>query len=155
MKTVISLLCLCLAMVSFAGEKVIQVGLGSLDYPPFYFEEKDKMKGAAVEISETIASRLGYRLDYKRYPWKRVQKLLASGNIEMMILYFKTPEREKDAYFTDTPHINESSYLFVRKGITIDYPAWQTGQSQRFDIWQYQRLLSWTNVRSCRLFDQT
>lgn len=121
MKNFILWLSLLTATIVFANDKTIQVGLGELDYPPFYYKKDGKLIGAAIEISEKVAANLGYKLEYKRYPWKRVQHLLKAGKIEMMILYFKTPQREKFAYFTHTSHINESSYLFIQKGRKIAY----------------------------------
>lgn len=121
MKQIIIWLSFLTATIAFANDKTIQVGLGELDYPPFYYKKEGKLTGAAIEISEKVAANLGYSLKYKRYPWKRVQYLLKAGKIEMMILYFKTPEREKFAYFTKTSHINESSYLFIKKDRKIAY----------------------------------
>lgn len=121
MKSFISCLFLMSALSLSAGEQRLKVGLGYLDYPPFYFTKEEKITGAAIEISEAIASGLGYELTYERFPWKRVQRSLETGRVDMMILYFKTPERERHAYFSSTPHINESSYLFVKKGFEVAY----------------------------------
>jgi len=99
----------------------LKVGLAELDYPPYYFETDGQYDGAAVEISQTIAQSLGYKLVFLRFPWKRIQTLLHSGAVEMMILYFKTPERAKDVIYVDVPHIYESSDLFVAKGSEIKF----------------------------------
>jgi len=118
------LLLLCLLVFTscsshlFARE--LRVGLGELDYPPFYFKENGQFKGAAVEIAEHIATELGHHLVYERYPWARVQNALEFGDLDMMILYFRTPEREKKVVYTEVPHLNESSHLFVRRGSGID-----------------------------------
>lgn len=115
----ISLFCMLLTIGTVTAQaKELKVGLGELDYPPFYFEKDGKIQGAAVEIAEQISSKLGHRLVYERFPWARVQYSLERGIIDMMILYFKTPEREKSAIYADIPHIYESSYLFVTKEST-------------------------------------
>jgi len=114
--------CMSVPVVSATIQaKELIVGLGELDYPPFYFEENGTLQGAAVEIAQHISDKLGHTLVYKRFPWSRVQYSLQRGDIDMMILYFKTPEREKDAVFTDFPHIFESSYLVVAKDSRISY----------------------------------
>ncbi len=101
--------------------KELRVGLAELDYPPFYFEKEGKFSGAALEIAQTLATKLDHKLVYSRFPWKRLQAYLNTGKIDMVILYFKTPEREKDAIYTDIPHIYESSDLFVVEGTNYPY----------------------------------
>jgi len=101
--------------------KELKVGLGELDYPPFYFQKGGKYYGAAIEIAQYIAEKLGHTLSFERYPWRRVQFYLRTGKIDMVVLYFKTPEREKYVEYTDTPHLYESSYLIVSKGTEISY----------------------------------
>ncbi len=101
--------------------KELIVGLGELDYPPFYYENNGTLQGAAVEIAQHISGKLGHTLVYKRFPWSRVQYSLQRGDIDMMILYMKTPERAVDVIFTDIPHIYESSDLFVLKKSLIKF----------------------------------
>lgn len=113
-----------IAMISSTapvGAEVLRVGLGELDYPPYYFFEDGAYQGAAIEIAQEVAQALGHTLVFRRFPWKRVQASLRAGRIDMVILYFKTPERERDAVFTDISHLNEASYLFVTSGSNIAY----------------------------------
>lgn len=108
-------------LVPSVEAKELKVGLGELDYPPFYFMDDETLKGAAVEIAQQISGKLGHQLIYKRYPFARLQLLLQQGKIDLMILYFKTPAREKDAVYTELPHIYESSYLFTAKGAGLSF----------------------------------
>lgn len=97
------------------GDKRLVVGLAELDYPPFYFQEDGALRGAALEIAVAVAARAGYELRFERFPWRRMQALLRVGDVDMSILYFKTPERARDVVYTDAPHIHEASSLFVRR----------------------------------------
>ncbi len=104
--------------VSFASQAYsehLKVGLAELDYPPFYYTGDDALMGASVEIAEALAGIAGYKLAYKRVPWKRLQKGLQDGSLDMAILYLRTEEREKDVFYTDESYIIEESYLFVGK----------------------------------------
>ena len=101
--------------------KELKVGLGELDYPPFYFQKNGEYYGAAIEMAQYLAEKLGHSLVFERYPWGRVQSYLRTGEIDMVALYFKTPERAKYVEFTDTPHLYESSYLIISKGTEISY----------------------------------
>ena len=115
---------LCFMAVSFSlsvkGE-TLKVGLGELDYPPFYYVEDNVLTGAAIEIAEATADRAGYQLSYQRVPWKRLQSMLRIGSLDMVILYFKTAEREKDVIYTDKPHIYENSSVVMPKGLKVEF----------------------------------
>lgn len=104
-----------------SASEPLKVGLGELDYPPFYFEHDSTLQGAAIEIAEAVSARAGYKLDYQRVPWKRLQEMLRVGSLDMVILYFKTPERAKDVVYTSEPHIYENSSVVIPKGMQVDY----------------------------------
>ena len=99
----------------------LNVGLGELDYPPFYYVEDGELQGAAVDIAERVADNLGHDLEYHRFPWARVQYFLRIGQIDMVILYFKTEERAHDVVYTDAPHLFESSYLAVPEHLNVEF----------------------------------
>ena len=101
--------------------KELKVGLAELDYPPFYFEIDGQYNGAALEISKQISENLGHKLVFIRAPWKRIQTYLRSGTVDMMILYFKSPERARDVVYTDVSHINETSDLFIAYNSDIKF----------------------------------
>lgn len=101
--------------------KDLVMGLSVQDYPPFYYQENGAYRGAAVEIARHVAGELGHTLSFERYPFARVQKLLAAGDIDGVILYFKTPEREAGAVYTNIPHIRETSSLFVHTDADISF----------------------------------
>lgn len=106
---------------SLSHARELKVGVGSINYPPYYFEENGRLTGAAIEISQHIAARLSHTLVFEQYPWPRVQSYLRNGNIDLVILYFKTPARQEFAIYTDTPHIYDSSYLVKKKGAAISF----------------------------------
>lgn len=97
------------------------VGLADADYPPFYYATDRGFEGAAVEIAEDLARATGHELTYKRYPWRRVQHNLNAGVVDMVILYFRTAEREQDVIYTDSPHLKERSSLFVPVHLDIQF----------------------------------
>ncbi len=118
------LLILCFTLNIFglnAQAETLRVGLSELDYPPFYFIKHDKLAGAAIEIAEAVSTLAGYELAYNRVPWKRLQGMLKTGSLDMVILYFKTRERAKDVYYTDEPHLYENSYVVVPKGLKTTF----------------------------------
>ncbi len=115
-------LCSLLTIWPFSGQtKELKVGVGLLNYPPYYFEEEGAMKGAVLEVTQHIVDELGHTLVFEKLPWSRIQHHLRLGSIDMVVLSFKTPDREKYATFTDTPHIYDTSYLFIKKTSQIEF----------------------------------
>ncbi|MHC4872157.1 MAG: substrate-binding periplasmic protein [Planctomycetota bacterium] len=119
MKILIFLVLFVSVPVLNAGELV--VALSEVDYPPFYFSKNNKLQGSSLEIAESIAKNLGYRLVYKRYPWARVLENLKVGDVDMVVHFFNTAERAPYVIHTGVPHIFESSCLFVRKDSNITF----------------------------------
>jgi len=101
--------------------KELKVGVGNLSYPPYYFEENGRLTGAVIEISQHVAAKLGHTLVFEQYPWPRVQFYLRNGNVDLVVLYFKTPARQEFVTYTDVPHIYDSSYLVKKKGVAIPF----------------------------------
>lgn len=120
MRYLLSLLLFC-SLSTSALAQTLTVGLSLADYPPYYFVGDKGLEGAAVDIAEDIAKDLGYNLSYKRYPWKRVQRNLQTGSVDMVLVYFKTPERAKDVVYTDQPHLSEKASLFVSTDMNVSF----------------------------------
>lgn len=111
---------LCL-FASIARTETLTVGLADADYPPFYYQDEGSFKGAAIEIAEELASSLGYKLIYRRYPWKRVQHNLRTGAVDMVLLLFKTEKRAQYVVYTDIPYLKERSSLFVPVHLEVTF----------------------------------
>lgn len=119
----INLVTLLLTSMTYlsAHADTLRVGLSELDYPPYYYAEDDSLVGAAIEIAEATASISGHELHYVRVPWKRLQNMLKTGSLDMVILYFKTPERAQDVIYSAQPHIYENSYAIVPKHLHTSF----------------------------------
>lgn len=100
----------------------LKVGLSKQDYPPFHYEVDGALIGAAIEITDELALLTGHELEYHLLPFERVKRNLASGDLDMIALFFKTAEREKYAIYTDEPYIFESNHLVVSKSSASNMP---------------------------------
>lgn len=100
---------------------VLVVGLGEVDYPPFYYTGGQGMQGAAIEIIERLAATLGYRLEYNRYPWKRVQRNLQIGLVDLVLIYYHTEQRSRQALFLKKPYLQGEVSLFVRSDLNPQF----------------------------------
>ncbi len=101
--------------------RTLTVGISETDYYPFYYRNEGEITGAAAEIVTILATQLGYDIRYKRFPWRRVQYNLSLGKIDLVMLYFKTPDRAKDVFYVEQPHLYESSSLITLKGRGIQF----------------------------------
>ena len=110
-----SLICIIsLLFSSFSLQaKSITVAIEPLGYPPYYFNEKGNIKGAAVEILEHLAKQLNHTIHYEQYPWSRMQYYLQKGKIDMLLVYLKTPERAYYTAFPSTPIFYETYYFYA------------------------------------------
>lgn len=100
----------------------LTVGISETDYTPFYFETEDgTFQGAATAIVRHLATKLNHTLTFRRFPWRRVQHNLATGKIDMVMIYFKTKDRAEHATYVDIPHIYESSSLVVTKNTDLSF----------------------------------
>ncbi|WLQ13156.1 transporter substrate-binding domain-containing protein [Hahella aquimaris] len=83
------------------------------DFTPYEWRDGDQIKGLDVDIVKEMARRLGWNVEIKLYPWKRVLHEVAAGAIDGGFSAFRTPEREEYAIFLDPP-IHLSTYcVFV------------------------------------------
>ena len=93
--------------------KEIIVALEPLGYRPYYYSENGIIKGAVIEIIEHISQHLEHTVKYEEYPWPRMQHYLRIGQVDMVPIYLKTPDRTKYAAFPDTPSFYESYYFYA------------------------------------------
>lgn len=74
-----------------AKEKMLFVYFN--DYPPFGWEENQKMRGIYIDIvNEVFENRLGISVQHKGYPWKRAQLMVKLGSADGFCTVV-TPER--------------------------------------------------------------
>ncbi|EAT12650.1 transporter substrate-binding domain-containing protein [Bermanella marisrubri] len=117
------IVCLIFAIISIGSSQASQlvVGISEGDYAPFYYDTDEGLTGAAVEIVELIAQQTGHSIAYQRLPWKRVQQYLAQGRIDLVMLYFKSPDRASDVHYVEPAILHESSHLFVMASQRIEF----------------------------------
>jgi len=141
MKVLILLILIVFSFDLVANEKNLIVGLGEKDYPPFYFVKDGKYQGSSMEIAQTIAKRLGYKLVFKRYPWSRVLTYLEQGKIDMVLHFFNTAKRAPSVIYTGVPHIFESSYLFVKTKSIISF----SGELEKMRTYKFSNVRGYSH----------
>lgn len=77
----------------YAEEKIFELSYD--DFKPFHWLDKTDMKAKGIFIDiceEIINKRLGYKIEYYEYPWKRAQMMVKNG-VHDAFITIPTPER--------------------------------------------------------------
>ncbi|MFP8968512.1 substrate-binding periplasmic protein [Pokkaliibacter sp. CJK22405] len=122
---------------------------GHQEYAPFMWRNGDHIEGMAVNVMREVLSRLGVD-SHSRYvgPWKRAQKALAEGEIDVICAAYITDERKAYSDFTSVPIHADPTKVFVRADKTFPFKEWDDlkgknfveiygeSQGQDFDHWR-------------------
>jgi two-component system sensor histidine kinase EvgS len=84
------------------------------DYPPVSIANADgSADGLAVELLKEALSAMGREASFKTAPWNQIKSELAAGELDVLPLVGRTPEREELYDFT-VPYLTLHGALFVR-----------------------------------------
>ena len=72
---------------------------GAIDFPPYWWREGGKWRGAMVSMSEDVAKNLGVELEMVATTWATATLELQSNRIDMQFGVQATPQRAKAIYF--------------------------------------------------------
>lgn len=102
------------------------IGSGHPAWAPIMYQQDDKIVGAGPEIVSKIMAELGLDIDIKYTgTWDEVQLNAKSGEVDLIVAAYKTPERE--AYMDySIPYTVDPVSIFVKKGYSFDFTDWNT-----------------------------
>lgn len=82
-----------------AQSKVLQAGYGK--YPPIAFQsDEGTVTGYGIEIVDAVMDRMGWTLDYARYPWKRLYTEIHQGQLDVGVGLLPTSSRKRHAHYS-------------------------------------------------------
>ena len=119
MKSSLVALLFLLSSCTFASADTLN--LLTFDYYPTMYQQGDKIKGCAVNIVKEALRRMGYKANIKMVPYQRGLFMIREGNADGMFTVYRTPERERFAYYPELPvmyrvvsfyALNDSSIIF-------------------------------------------
>ncbi|MEJ9314815.1 amino acid ABC transporter substrate-binding protein [Priestia megaterium] len=83
-------------------EKVLHVGATGQSYP-FAYKEGDKLTGFDVEVTERIAKKLGYKIEWQLTDFNGLMGQLETGKLDTISNQVAVTDERKEKYnFTDT-----------------------------------------------------
>lgn len=98
------------------------INLTNGEWPP-YFSQNMKNYGLASNIITQSFENENIKVNYGFFPWKRSIELAKSTKWNGTVGWTKTPEREKDFYFSEEPIFKGKVVFFTLKS---DYFSWNS-----------------------------
>lgn len=87
-----------------------------ISYPPYSEVNADgEATGFSVELLRAVLRQMGYRVDFVVSSWVEVMSALERGEVQVLPLVGRTPERDELFDFT-VPYLREYGSIVVRKG---------------------------------------
>ncbi|MBE0596369.1 MAG: transporter substrate-binding domain-containing protein, partial [Desulfuromonadales bacterium] len=86
------------------------------DYPPYcLLDAKGQPDGFSVELLRASLQAMGREVSFKLGPWSEVRQMLAAGEVQVLPLVGRTPEREQLFDFT-FPYLTMHGTIVIRDG---------------------------------------
>jgi len=120
---VIVVILFMLSSILYAQESVS--ACGHHDYPPWNWHKDGKIVGACAEVTQTLFAKFGIDVDLSYIgPWKRCQRAIQAGKIDINICSFTNPARQAYSQFITTPMGYNDNAIFVKKGREFSFSNW-------------------------------
>jgi two-component system sensor histidine kinase EvgS len=92
------------------------ISAAEIDYPPFSIVDKaGRADGFSVELLRAALAAMGREVTFRTGPWGEVKGWLEKGEVQVLPLVGRTPEREKIFDFT-VPYMSQHGAIVVRSG---------------------------------------
>jgi polar amino acid transport system substrate-binding protein len=89
--------------------------------PHMYKTEGLQPKGASIAYFEDMASKMGYRVEWKGpLPFPRLIEYLKNGEVDGSLVFTKNKEREQYLYYSEPPYYSVQSVFAVKKANKLD-----------------------------------
>jgi len=115
MKVPLRILALAFFLCSLSVSGQVLRSAAEPAYPPFSIVNPDGTAGGmAVELLNEVADVMGLTVEFKVAPWAQIKDELANGELDVLPLVGRTPEREALYDFT-IPYLTLHGAIFVRQ----------------------------------------
>jgi len=103
------------------------IASGHPDWPPIMYqseENENEIIGAGPELALLILNELGLNMESRFVgPWDVVQEKAESGEIDLIVAAYKTPEREEYMDYS-IPYTVDPVSIFVKRGESFPFDSW-------------------------------
>jgi len=120
------LLCLFLAVLpppAVAQQR--HIASGHPDWPPYSWQQDDRITGAGAALAELIFRDLGVTLDFKTQGnWKRTQAEAEHGKVDVIVAAYRTVDRLRYLGYHATSFAEDANVVWVARGREFPYAGW-------------------------------
>ncbi|MEJ2692966.1 MAG: EAL domain-containing protein [Candidatus Thiodiazotropha sp.] len=111
----IALVCmLCVPLFPCLADEDPVASASEIDYPPLSIERQDGTAGGfSVELLQAVLKTMGREVSFKVGAWSDIKQMLEIGQLDVLPLVGRTPEREQVFDFT-VPYLSLYGAVFVR-----------------------------------------
>jgi polar amino acid transport system substrate-binding protein len=113
----------CVIMLTTSAQAVAgSYRFVTLEFPPLeYADESGEIKGAAVEIVQTVMSGLKHKIVVEMLPWTRSLGLVRDGQADAIFTAYRNEEREQYLDYSNEVLVSQMVALYARKGTDIRF----------------------------------
>lgn len=101
--------------------QALRVAISAEDYPPFYYQQADRLSGFSVEVMQAVALQLGLTLHWQRLPWNRVVQHVASGKADVITVLYKTENRTSQFYYSAQSYLRDPIVLLCAQPCPLQF----------------------------------
>lgn len=99
----------------------LTVAIEAVDYFPYNYTEKGKIKGFSIDLLDYISENSKYDFKFITLPWARALYFLAEGKVDLVLTLFKNAKREKIYNFIEPFYGYEVNQLFTLKDKKVEF----------------------------------
>lgn len=106
----------------------IELNTAAQDSAPKYFLENNNMKGLCIDIMEAIEKidpKIKFKGQNRFIPFKRIKKMLKTGELDLFFGFVKNVSREKEYVFIEPALYNVNHVVAVRSDDDVDVKSFE------------------------------
>lgn len=93
----------------------------TLSYPPYEYEDGDRVDGIVVRLLREAFARMGHELEIEVLPWKRALLMARQGTVDGIFTVYKTEERLKFLDYSETVVMPQVVSIWALKGSELAF----------------------------------
>lgn len=91
------------------------------NYPPYIYQENGDLVGVCIDLANAAFSTLGITVTYTEYPFVRMLKKAEWGQVDGVMMVFRTKEREDYLFYPEENLFYEHNSFFTKQTTVVNY----------------------------------
>ncbi|MDF2176949.1 transporter substrate-binding domain-containing protein [Aliiglaciecola sp. CAU 1673] len=112
---------LCAGSYQVTAAEPLSIGLGDVDYGPFYYSRNDRTTGISIEIVEQVLASIEQPYVIKRRAWTRLLSELEAGQVDLVTVIYENQERLPKFQYVHPAYLLDMISLLCASPCPINY----------------------------------